>query len=721
MSADMANDPSPAYPNCGSLFDLLPLGIVFYDLSEKITTANSAAERILGLSCKQLHGMTLSDPSWQAIHEHGLPYPEDMHPVRVAIRTQNDILDVVMGIFNPVLQAHVWLSVSAYPILDKSGGAISGVYAIFEDISARRLVAQEKDELQRNQRALLNAIQETTFLMDRDGKLLVINQVGAQRLNTSAEQLVGKNMFELLPPKVAESRRAVFDKVASKGQAEFFDDERSEHRFSSAIYPIADSNGEVQRFAVYAADITLQYRLQKVDELLAAINQEILQGAVLNDVLTDICRQLVELFRLEVIWLGRKEPHGGVDVLAAAGSATGYVEQLKVKGVRWDDTQQGQGPTGSAIRSGQPQIFHVDHPGFRVWAQIALENYLQSVCAIPLVIRGEIYGAFTLYSSTPQKFDSAEVVSQLQGVATRISSAIESAMELQQVRLLSSALDAAGNGVMITDAQGSVLWVNPAFSKLSGYSQQEMQGKTPRILNSGQQPLEYYQAMWETILGGENWSSETVEKAKNGNIYTVSQTITPIFSEGKLTHFIAIHEDITAQKLAQQRIAHMAHYDELTGLPNRALFYDRLRHELSKARRNESGLSLLYMDLDGFKAVNDRRGHYIGDLLLVAVATRLSKCIRESDTVARLGGDEFAIILSETHRNEDITGVAQKIIEAISAPFDLMGGEASIGISIGIARYSEDAGSEDELMKRADQAMYEAKSAGKNTYRLVAC
>lgn len=188
--------------------------------------------------------------------------------------------------------------------------------------------------------------------------------------------------------------------------------------------------------------------------------------------------------------------------------------------------------------------------------------------------------------------------------------------------------------------------------------------------------------------------------------------------EGRACRSIGTVQDITEQKMMQESIERMAHYDTLTNLPNRAMFYDRLRQALALAKRNEGGLTLFFMDLDGFKQVNDTLGHHAGDLLLMGVAERLSLCVRESDTVSRLGGDEFTVILSGMHKHEDVVGVAQKIIQAISDPFYLEGREARIGISIGIARYTEEASSEDALVKQADQAMYRAKLAGKNTYRI---
>jgi diguanylate cyclase (GGDEF)-like protein/PAS domain S-box-containing protein len=439
----------------------------------------------------------------------------------------------------------------------------------------------------------------------------------------------------------------------------------------SSIYPVSDASGEVIRFAVYAADITQQRRVEAIEALFSAINQKVLQGLLLSELLQFICSEVARLFDLDLIWLGRKEADGAVSIMTQAGPATGYVEGVKRLGVRWDDTPQGRGATGTAIRSGQIQVINASNPGCKVWKELAQEFNLQSMLAIPLLIRGEVYGAFTLYSRQLDAF-SANTTDLLVGIASRISVALEAAMDQQQIRLLSSALAAAGSGVMITNSRGIILWVNPAFIRLSGYSREELVGQTPRVLKSGHQTQEFYRHMWEMISRGETWSNEMVERSKSGEIYTVSQTITPMLDEnGGITHFIAIHEDITVQKLAQERIQYLAHYDALTDLPNRVLFYDRLRQALSMARRAQSGLALLFLDLDGFKAVNDTMGHQAGDLLLKEVAERLQQCVRESDTVARLGGDEFTVILNEAHDHHDVAMIAEKIIDAIAAPFDL--------------------------------------------------
>lgn len=227
-------------------------------------------------------------------------------------------------------------------------------------------------------------------------------------------------------------------------------------------------------------------------------------------------------------------------------------------------------------------------------------------------------------------------------------------------------------------------------------------------------------AFRESVANRTPWSVEHRLLLADGRVkYVRAKGETSYDEQSQALQGIGTVQDITEQKQAQERIERMAHYDTLTNLPNRALFYDRLRQAIHVARRNRSGLTLMYMDLDGFKMVNDTLGHQAGDLLLISVAERLSGCVRESDTVSRLGGDEFTIILSEMHKQEDANAVARKIIQSISAPFDLAGRKVNIGISIGIARYTEEANNEDDLVRLADEAMYAAKSAGKNTYRIA--
>ena len=289
-----------------------------------------------------------------------------------------------------------------------------------------------------------------------------------------------------------------------------------------------------------------------------------------------------------------------------------------------------------------------------------------------------------------------------------------------RLRLFEAALDSAANGIVITDARATIEWANPAFTAMTGRTLAEAVGRTPgEVLNSGRQDAAFYRQMWETILSGQVWSGELVNRRKDGSLYDEALTISPVTDiNGTIHHFVAIKQDISERKAAEERVVHLAHHDLLTDLPNRALLSDRLSQALAQARRDRDTLALMFIDLDRFKPVNDCLGHDIGDLLLQQVALRLRDCApRESDTVSRLGGDEFVILLAQIDKAADAAVVAGKVLVALGRPF-LIGPHAiEISASIGIAVYPQHGDDVDRLLKNADIAMYQAKNAGRSSYR----
>ncbi len=601
------------------------------------------------------------------------------------------------------------------------GGKTSGVILNLINVTARKQAEIGQEESERNLAALIEAPHESVLLLDLNRMVLAANETAARRLKTSRQALIGKNIFDFFPPAVIEQRQRWLDEVRLSGRFGCFEDERSGLLLEHSIYPVFDAAGKVARFAIYSVDVTERRQSEAIEKLLSSINQLAMQGLALSEVLEFICAEIVTLFDLELAWVGEKNRDGSTHIRACAGEAREYEQELRKIGVRWDNSPQGKGPTGTAIRTGQVQVFKTSQPGFKPWRAAAERLHLQATIAIPLIIRGEIYGAFNLYSHNPGFFDNQATVQRLSGVAKQICVAMEMAMDQQQLRLLGGALASASNSIFITDRMGRIQWVNAAFTRLSGYGAEEIIGQTPRLIRSGKETTEYYQNLWKTILSGETWTNETVERHKDGSLYTVLQTITPIPDEnGEITHFVSIHEDITARKNADERIRYMAEYDALTDLPNRSLFYDRLQQAMVRVKRNQGKLALLYLDLDRFKAVNDNLGHHVGDLLLQAVAQRLKECVRESDTVARLGGDEFSIILQESGNPRDVALVAEKIISALAAPFHLAGLDVSIGTSIGVALYAGGPEADpDRLVHLADGGMYIAKKRGGNSFEFA--
>lgn len=292
-------------------------------------------------------------------------------------------------------------------------------------------------------------------------------------------------------------------------------------------------------------------------------------------------------------------------------------------------------------------------------------------------------------------------------------------LEDARLRKLSAAVEHSPASIVITDTQGTIEYVNPAFSRLTGYSFEEAIGHNPRILKAGDQSDEFYREMWETVTQGLEWRGEFHNKRKDGTLFWEIASISPITDEnGLTTHYVAVKENITERKELQERLEQMAQFDMLTGLPNRRMFLDRLAQTVAVAKRSGQRFGLLFIDLDGFKRMNDLYGHEAGDRVLKTVAARLSACIRISDTAGRIGGDEFTVILGALTDYSDAGQVAEKILQALQRPIILPNGQKdSIGSSIGISVFPEDAGDGDGLLATADDAMYEVKRTGKNSYR----
>jgi diguanylate cyclase (GGDEF)-like protein/PAS domain S-box-containing protein len=287
----------------------------------------------------------------------------------------------------------------------------------------------------------------------------------------------------------------------------------------------------------------------------------------------------------------------------------------------------------------------------------------------------------------------------------------------EELRLYSLVLKNSSEGMVVTDADNLIIAVNPAFSKITGFSFEDVRGKNPNMLKSGRHDRDFYQQMWDAINKTGHWQGEIWDKRKNGEIHAKWLTINTIRNEeGTIHRYVALFSDITEKKKSDELIWRQANFDTLTGLPNRDMFRDRLGQEVKKSIRAELPLALLLVDLDQFKEVNDTLGHAVGDMLLIEAANRISSCMRESDTVARLGGDEFTIVISEISDNTHVENVAQKIIGKLAEPFHLGNETVYISASIGITMYPDDSIDIDALMKNADQAMYVAKNKGRNRF-----
>jgi diguanylate cyclase (GGDEF)-like protein/PAS domain S-box-containing protein len=589
-----------------------------------------------------------------------------------------------------------------------------------QDITERKQTEEARLRAEMLFQMVFDNVADGIVIHDFSGHYLEVNRVFCERLGYSREELLQLSPAAIHAPEDAAKFSAHSLELQEKGHltCEMTHISREGRKIPVEVSArLIEYQGKPATLSVIR-DVSERIKLQAEETLLQHIDQQVLRSSSLSGLLQFICDEIVQLFGYNLGWLGKKEAGGEFSISAQSGSASGYLDELLRIGVRWDDTPQGKGPAGSCIRTGKLQVFKISDSAYQPWHDAAVRFGFKTSIAIPLIVRRQAYGALMLYSDRDQDFDDALTQQRLSGIASRICVALETAMDQEQLRLLSTALEIARNGVFITDALGRILWVNNSFTRLTGYSSDEAIGNTPALLHSGKHDADFYQRLWQTIRQGKTWVNETVERHKSGKLFTMQQTITPIKNDdGVISHFVSVIDDITVQKEAAERIRYMAHYDALTALPNRALFQDRLHQILAQSKRNGQSSALMFLDLDRFKAVNDTLGHHIGDLLLQAVAERLKACVRETDTVSRLAGDEFTVLLPNVDGREDATLVAEKITAALAAPFNLDGHEVNIGSSTGIAFYPADADSDEALIKCADQAMYAAKEQGRGTFR----
>jgi diguanylate cyclase (GGDEF)-like protein/PAS domain S-box-containing protein len=603
---------------------------------------------------------------------------------------------------------------------------------------------QTEKEL-REKNALLERIFNNSHILiaylDPQFNFLQVNTAYAAAEGRTPDFFIGKNHFELYPH--AENE-ALFREVARSRQPYHarqrpFDypghPERGTTWWDWSLLPVLGESQELEGMLLILQDVTQQSRAMqslsrrnRVYAVLKDCTHVILRSRDEAGLLQAFCDQLVNSGGFRLVWVGyaRHDERRSVEPMAAAGEDDGYIRQARVS---WaDDSERGRGPAGRAIRSGRSVVLRdaQSDPDFAPWHQAAREHGYRSLLALPLRVGREVLGSLNLYSGEVDAFDDEEV-ELLSTLAEDLSYAIESLREkraraeaetLLQLRL--QTIESTRNGVMIAEPDGGeikIIYTNPAFSEITGYAGSEVLGRNPRFLHGDDVAQPGLDVLREAQRRGSSDAALVRNYRKDGSLFWNELHLTPVRnSSGTITHWIGISNDVTEQKRYQEQLEFQSNHDTLTALPNRNLLRDRLAQAMTYAQRHGRLISVLLLDLDGLKRINDNFGHAVGDLLLQQIAQRLQETVREGDTVARMAGDEFAIILADVGHSEDTTMVCERLLSEVSRPLQVADEWLTLTTSIGISVFPNDANEADTLLRYANIALHRCKETGRNGF-----
>ena len=549
-----------------------------------------------------------------------------------------------------------------------------------QQVEERKQVERSLGESQRLLQAVADNSAAIIWVKDLEGRYLLIHGSYEKLFDLRREEIIGKTDYELMPAERADIFRAVDQQALAAGtvvQAE----EAAFHDGESATYlsvkcPLCDERGEPYALCGISTDITEHKRAEQERSTLAAIvesSEDAITSVTLDGTIESWNR-------------GAEKVYG-----YAADEMKGRNLSILVPADRRDEQRK----TLERIRQGEGvtdyETVRVRKDGQRIDISLTMSPVKDAA--------GQIIGASGIGRDITERKQAEE--------ALRIAAITFQTQE----------------GIMITDRGARIERVNRAFTKLTGYSADEVIGRTPALLKSGRHDQQFYREMWEA-LGRENyWQGELWNRRKDGEVYPVRMTISAVqASDGRVTHYVGSFADITHRKEAEAQLHRLAFYDPLTELPNRRLLLERLRQAFAASARNGQHGAILFIDLDHFKTLNDTKGHDVGDQLLTEVAVRLLACVRGDDSVARLGGDEFVVMLEDLSKQQDTAAkraeaVAEKIRTAVAQPYAIGGHEYHSTASIGVSLFFDHMESAEEVLKRADTALYRAKAGGRNTVR----
>ena len=548
------------------------------------------------------------------------------------------------------------------------------------------------DESRENLSITLQSIGDAVIATDRDGRISGMNAVAERLTAWSEDEAHGRPLTEVFPIVNALTRQPAFDPVAHvlatglvvglANHTTLLARDGHEYQIADSAAPIRDRDGRVVGVVLVFRDVTDEYALR--------------ERLHYNE------RRFRCLFEQAAVGMAQVERgsdrllHVNPRFAAILGHPVAELDGLSLRSLLHADDVAAMQLASRQLADGEIAEYAGEwrlrrYDGSEIWVSAALSS-------LAVDGAGDESGILIIQDITQSKRDE------------------------QELRIAATAFEAE-EAMVVCAADETILRVNRAFCLVTGYAAGEVIGQTPRLLKSGRHDADFYRRMWETLARDKYWQGELWNRRRNGEIFPVWQSISAVVApDGQVSHYVGAFTDISQRKDAEEQIRNLAYYDPLTQLPNRRLLIERLELALMASARNRRHGALLFIDLDYFKILNDTEGHDVGDLLLVEVARRLRHCVREGDLVARLGGDEFVVMLDELHEDFDEATrqaeiVGEKIRDAMAHPYQLRGRDYHGTLSLGVSLFRDQHETIDELLKRADVAMYQAKADGRNALR----
>lgn len=652
-----------------ALFENSQQGIIYFDKTNTIVDLNHLASKIFG-NKDDLISKKLSDLNSLFLDENGEKISSDDFPSTKAIETRKTQDSTVFSIQNQITKKLTWFRIEAIPHLSIEYRRLLGVFCIFTDITTEYILDKELDQQLENFKTLSNNLPEVILRVNEKQDILFANKKALEFFDISQESLSKTKFsdFSICKNEEADDLNLIMDDLNSIKKLTTNSLKYKKRNYFIRIIPEEiDTKNNI--FLITIEDITKRVESENMFNQLFYYASDAI-------ILTDHSIGKVKSINKKAsVLLGLKDTNTEdlssieiFNILHNKHNYTKHIRNLEEFGV---DTYEAT----RTLEDGKTQYLKI----YGSLINIGNKVYLQSI----------------IHDLTEHKL-------------------LELKLE-QSSRVFKQTIE----GIVITNLDGTIISINDSFTKITGYTKEDILGKTPAILSSGKQNKEFYKNMWDDLKNKGTYKGEIFNKKKDGTIYKEWIAISTIYDENnEAIQYVAIFSDYSQLQKNQKKLQSLAHYDSLTKLPNRLLLKESMSQLIKFSKRHSYKFAVLFIDLDSFKQINDTYGHETGDEVLKKTADRLKSVLRESDVVARLGGDEFIVILNEMKNQEDIEMLAKNILTKLQIPFLVNEHKHYISCSIGISLYPQDTQNDDIdiLIKNADTAMYKSKNSGKNRY-----